>query len=410
MTLSTSALSALKKLAATREALVAENAIKAESLGAYRASMRDKLYADQIPFEEWLAKQPPKETGFAEGGYVNNESAAFGVYPQMKPRRAHQDREAAKDAPLSALRGWAAGTLGLPGDLEGLVRMLTPGVSNEPALPTSEHFRSVLPLRSLQETPTGRAFTELGGAAGGAGLGSMVRATGTGATALGRLTAEQIARGVESGHPAFAAASPAYVIKPKGGNWLNGSVEDALSRLKHGASGEDVARAAGVPQMEFNNLPLAERLAANQKAVGLEQTALNNWVDKQLTRYVKNEMATPSIIQIKGKANHKPNDEYLPYVQDFVKSGERSDVGDLGNTGLRRTSDAFNDTEQAFLRSKGVDLKPYIDPEETARYKEMFKKPEPGFAAGGTVDSTNQGYNPAHVDRLVNQLRTELFQ
>lgn len=40
------------------------------------------------------------------------------------------------------------------------------------------------------------------------------------------------------------------------------------------------------------------------------------------------------ITQIKGKGNRAPNEEYLPFVQDFVKSGKWSDVGDIQNTGL----------------------------------------------------------------------------
>jgi len=145
---------------------------------------------------------------------------------------SQQDREAAANAPLSALRGYVAGTLGLPGDVEGLLRMLTPGVSNETALPGSEYFRGVLPLKSLQDSPTGRAFQEVGGAAGGAGLTTGARAVGKGAGALGRMTAEQIARGVESGSPLFSAAAPAYVVKPKGGNWEAGAVEKALRPMK----------------------------------------------------------------------------------------------------------------------------------------------------------------------------------
>lgn len=47
-----------------------------------------------------------------------------------------------------------------------------------------------------------------------------------------------------------------------------------------------------------------------------------------------------SISQIKGKQNRKPNDEYLPFVQDFVRNsplgGQWSDVGDLQNTGMFR--------------------------------------------------------------------------
>jgi len=45
---------------------------------------------------------------------------------------------------------------------------------------------------------------------------------------------------------------------------------------------------------------------------------------------------SPSIVQIKGKQNRAPNPEYLPMVQDFVKSGKWSDVGDLQNTGLAK--------------------------------------------------------------------------
>ena len=43
----------------------------------------------------------------------------------------------------------------------------------------------------------------------------------------------------------------------------------------------------------------------------------------------------PSIIQIKGKANRAPNPEYLPFVQDFVRTqGPWSKVGDLHNAGM----------------------------------------------------------------------------
>ena len=42
------------------------------------------------------------------------------------------------------------------------------------------------------------------------------------------------------------------------------------------------------------------------------------------------------IIQIKGKGNAKPKEQYLPFVQDFVKGGNWSDIGDFRNTGLIR--------------------------------------------------------------------------
>jgi hypothetical protein len=55
------------------------------------------------------------------------------------------------------------------------------------------------------------------------------------------------------------------------------------------------------------------------------------------TQYLFDDMgiSTPSqITQIKGKGNRAPNEEYLPYIQDFVRSGKWSDVGDLRHTGL----------------------------------------------------------------------------
>lgn len=48
---------------------------------------------------------------------------------------------------------------------------------------------------------------------------------------------------------------------------------------------------------------------------------------------------TEDIVQIKGKQNRKPVDDYIPYVQDFVKSQQWGNVGDLGNTDLVRLPD-----------------------------------------------------------------------
>lgn len=56
------------------------------------------------------------------------------------------------------------------------------------------------------------------------------------------------------------------------------------------------------------------------------------------------------IQQIKGKANKRPKDEYLPFVQDFVRNNPLgdswADVGDLINTGLRRVGDKYVTPEE----------------------------------------------------------------
>jgi hypothetical protein len=126
--------------------------------------------------------------------------------------------------------------------------------------------------------------------------------------------------------------------------------------------------------------------------------------DEHTTQALKEAGVPPQpdrIVQIKGKQNRAPKEEYIPFVQDFVRGGNWSDVGDLRNTGLRATSDAFNETEQAFLKSKGVELKPYIDPEETARYQELFKQTPPaeGMAGGGSVGLKNALNNLLRTDK-----------
>lgn len=57
------------------------------------------------------------------------------------------------------------------------------------------------------------------------------------------------------------------------------------------------------------------------------------------------QWAQPSIKQIKGKQNLAPKDEYLPFVQDFVRNSPLEvnwgQVGDLKNTGLRKVGDRY---------------------------------------------------------------------
>lgn len=697
MTLSTSALSALKKLAATREALVTENAIRAESLGAYRAAMRDVPYADQIPFENWMAKQSSKEPGYAEGGSVNQDqmqatpesNSAMAALARMlgkadafarkpfgynnPPAQVISDllgvpalqktaERAGYGEPLTSGKGWTSRmhpeteeallaapqfasplgkmaqlTKGLPvgasikpkggnwltGSVEDALRglkrpevgnydppgtwvpdapndalnswvdnQLTRYIKNEMATPED-------PIRALAErgvlhTPM-EAGWEAEGLAGyrrGAGfpaeghaksetaknwelasdqslyprksgdlidqygadnpwltkvppetqaysIGDPNMPHGLGFThlmdelhnatnpasglpldlqlkysALNQVSVPQAVervakinewRAAQKAKANLAKANNAATVlhkeypenNPKGLKWVelkkseqmpegwteasrnkktgkatswydeNGIVhkthpgERELSvALKYegdtmghcvGKYCPDVAEgrsrifslrsAKGEPHVTIETTPsgalkydrvdpemgdrdlmdtMSDRMSPAQGRK-FQNWLENDWDGGSLAESVtgtpfakflppREDTNTFRITQIKGKANRKPNDEYLPYVQDFVKSGKWSDVGDLGNTGLYNTQDIFNPAAQEFLRSKGVDLKPYIDPEETARYKEMFKKPDPGFANGGMVDSTNQGYNPAHVDRLVNQLRTELFQ
>lgn len=110
------------------------------------------------------------------------------------------------------------------------------------------------------------------------------------------------------------------------------------------------------------------------------------------------------IQQIKGKGNRKPNDEYLPFVQDFVKNPPHgqpwAEVGDLQNTGLRRTLDAFNSNELKKIQEAGIEVPTHATPEELeAINRQIWPDPDvragahpDGFASGGSVGVPAAGW------------------
>lgn len=118
------------------------------------------------------------------------------------------------------------------------------------------------------------------------------------------------------------------------------------------------------------------------------------------------EGLAPEIVQIKGKANRAPNPEYLPFVQDFVRSGKWSDVGDLHNTGLRATRDVWNALELEKIRAAGHEVPEYLNRDEI---KALGDKVWPGqwgdtnYAEGGLVDGATE-YNPLEVDYIYNNV------
>ena len=109
-----------------------------------------------------------------------------------------------------------------------------------------------------------------------------------------------------------------------------------------------------------------------------------------------------NIVQIKGKANRAPKDEYLPFVQDFVRSGNWSQVKDLQNTGLVQLPDNRFITKQQF--DEGIQrLTGESEPSVNAEWSEWFQlqiRLDPqwweeargafeGYARGGKVRISN---------------------
>lgn len=124
----------------------------------------------------------------------------------------------------------------------------------------------------------------------------------------------------------------------------------------------------------------------------------DRWVDQQLKNLF------PKIAQIKGKANRAPKEEYLPFVQDFVRSGKWSDVKDMEHTGLidlrdtRRALDALGTRDLGELkRLKETIKRDYVTPEELSQFRSTS-----GYAAGGAV----RGYDPSAIERIVQDFET----
>lgn len=92
-----------------------------------------------------------------------------------------------------------------------------------------------------------------------------------------------------------------------------------------------------------------------------------------------------SNIHNKGKGNKAPKKEYLPFVQDFVRSGNWSRVGDLQNTGLIAI-DRGSDLAAA-MKAENATIPKYVTQDEVT---DLLKKYNAyGYKRGGKVRISN---------------------
>jgi hypothetical protein len=87
-------------------------------------------------------------------------------------------------------------------------------------------------------------------------------------------------------------------IKPKGGNWLTGDIEQALKPLRSRVIGEEPAERLKKLEDYFAD-QRAKGVALDYSALDRERArmapdvAINRWIDTKLNKYIRNEMATP---------------------------------------------------------------------------------------------------------------------
>lgn len=106
----------------------------------------------------------------------------------------------------------------------------------------------------------------------------------------------------------------------------------------------------------------------------------------------------PRILEIKGKLNRKPKDEYIPFIQDFIKSGRWSDIKDIHHTDLRKAEDVLGPNVVKELRSRGEYVPPVLDFDEAAHFHEMFSPGSLDKYLGGKEEYRKQWNKQDHAE------------
>jgi hypothetical protein len=331
-----------------------------------------------------------KTTGkqLADLMYGNPEGAAFGITPMIGKRREdRQDRESAKNFPVDFGRGVIAGAAGMPGDIESLIRML-PGLDEKTFLPTSEDVLKRIPFGS--DSPVGEFASGLGILGGGSlPVGPAIR----GAKAVpGAL--KTAARNVSTPSTLNPQAG---VIKMKGGNWLAGNImgniDENVKRLKPytkvGAQADFlqkdlVAYEAALERLKNDKYTLPQTVQAQQDVVDniKKKIAINNWVESNLGKYVKNQMATPED-PIRLLLDKRTKEIEAKHAKDMERA-ERMAQRAIDETDPRRQANMIRESERL----------------------KMEANVERQFAMDSIIPSRMQDYSP-DADQYLKQRRQE---
>ena len=232
-------------------------------------------------------------------------------------RSLAQPAQAMLDMLAGAAKGSVSATAGIGGDLESLARGIasayrapsgqrmdafSQGLDQPTFLPTTADISAKLPDVVPQTAPLSRQHS----AGYGQTMGEFIPTPGSGRVARGALNAvKSIPAALQHGATEFAKASAMgapHVVKPKGGNWLTGSVERSIDPLKISGrlTPEDIAQLEAYfakirPKYDLNDPRQARELRDMEEHINVlkKNLAVDNWIDRNLTNYIKKEMATP---------------------------------------------------------------------------------------------------------------------
>jgi hypothetical protein len=215
-------------------------------------------------------------------------------------------------------------------------------------------------------------------------LASLAKRVGTNLVQTAPFVARDIAQSMSS-------PLRSYVVKPKGGNWLAGSVERAIKPMKTDEDLVRIARENGVPLNE-------ERLT--------ETDAMNRWLETKLGKYMKNEMATPEdpvrALAERGIIHSEISPTGYNVSRARQEAGfpeEGMGVSDLAKTWEARADTFVNPLRASDMTSgyypEAVEANPWLlkVPPETRVY-DMLRGAEDDLGFGHLVDELRNAINP----------------
>jgi len=159
-------------------------------------------------------------------------------------------------------------------------------------------------------------------------------------------------------------------VKPKGGNWIKGSIENATKGLKSGESLEDLLAAnehwkLQIEQANEKQNPVLAGNANRYIQSNNQDIAIDNWVDKKLNKYIRNEMATPEdpirllaekdILHVDPEKGLYPTWRHIPNQENLAQSQAAKVWEDVSDRAL--TTDPAKDYQKQnwFSKSKQND-------------------------------------------------------
>ena len=295
-----------------------------------------------------------------------DEGAAFGFFPQLRPRRRLQDPTASADVPLQVLRGRLAGLLGLPADIGNIVRSPMPmeafgsyEYEQPKQLPyTTEQFLKELPL-----APTSPVGQLAGQAASFVPLNPapLVR----GAQKLGTAMGQTISDSVLTGKPILPSllAEPQatmFMVEPNAPrfNLLETAPPETMTSLLQ------VKPQAPVSELGFYSA--AEQAALNlQRNKGSGQAFLNDLLKAENVK--KDELQWMGVDDfLKEKPNVTKQE-----VQDFI-ANNRVDVQEV------QLGSPLTLSEQAEIRA--LREKDRMSMSERARFDTLSSREDSGIS------------------------------